>query len=168
MADIDTSPLPQQGPRTKDSVMASTLIGSHSIEHMYGHGFQVLLPAIYVAFGLAPIEAGLLGAVRQLSSGITSTVSGFFVDMVQHRRGQILAFSMALLGVGYLLVAISPTYVLILAALVFASAGSALWHPPALGLLAQRYPQRRGLMISLHRSIGNIGDTLGPLIVGIL
>ena len=55
MADSDTSPLPRQGPRTKDSVMASTLIGSHSIEHMYGHGFQVLLPAIYVAFGLAPI-----------------------------------------------------------------------------------------------------------------
>ena len=62
----------------------------------------------------------------------------------------------------------SPTYALILAALVFASAGSALWHPPALGLLAQRYPQRRGFMISLHRSFGNIGDTLGPLIVGIL
>ena len=122
MAVTEAPPLPQQGPRTKDSVMASTLIGSHSIEHMYGHGFQVLLPAIYVTFGLAPIEAGLLVAVRQLSSGITSTVSGFFVDMVQHRRGPILAFSMALLGVGYLLVAMSPTYALILAALVFASA----------------------------------------------
>ena len=168
MVVTEAPPLPQQGPRTKDSVMASTLIGSHSIEHMYGHGFQVLLPAIYVTFGLAPIEAGLLVAVRQLSSGITSTVSGFFVDMVQHRRGPILAFSMALLGVGYLLVAMSPTYALILAALVFASAGSALWHPPALGLLAQRYPQRRGFMISLHRSFGNIGDTVGPLLVGIL
>ena len=100
MAVTEAPPLPQQGPRTKDSVMASTLIGSHSIEHMYGHGFQVLLPAIYVTFGLAPIEAGMLVAVRQLSSGITSTVSGFFVDIVQHRRGQILAFSMALLG-GY-------------------------------------------------------------------
>ena len=168
MAEPGTATLPQQAPRTKDSVMATTLIGTHSLEHMYGHGFQVLLPAIYTAFGLAPIEAGLLGAVRQLSSGITSTGSGFFVDMVQHRRGQILAFSMILLGVGYLLVALSPTYALILSALVLASAGSALWHPPALGLLAQRYPQRRGLMISLHRSFGNVGDTVGPLLVGIL
>ena len=43
-----------------------------------------------------------------------------------------------------------------------------MWHPPALGLLARRFPQRRGLFISLHRSTGNIGDWLGPLIVGIL
>lgn len=168
MAETLTVAPPQEANRTKNSVMATTLIGTHSLEHMYGHGFQVLLPAIYQAFGLVPIEAGLLGAVRQLSSGITSTGSGFFVDMVQHRRGQILAFSMVLLGVGYLLVALSPTYVLILSALVLASAGSALWHPPALGLLAQRFPQRRGLVISLHRSFGNVGDTLGPLIVGIL
>lgn len=171
MAQIVESTTPgiteEQG-RTKNSMVAAALIGTHSLEHMYGHGFQVLLPAIYGAFGLVPIEAGLLVAVRQLSSGITSTGSGIFVDMVQHRRGQILAFSMALLGFGYLLVAISPTYNLMLAALVFASAGSALWHPPALGLLSQRFPQRRGLFISLHRSFGNVGDTLGPLLVGIL
>ncbi|PKB82003.1 MAG: hypothetical protein BZY88_05475 [SAR202 cluster bacterium Io17-Chloro-G9] len=73
---------------------------------------------------------------------------------------------MALIGIGYFLVSISPTYTLILAALVLASAGSSLWHPPALGLLAQRFPQRRGLFISLHRSTGNVGDMIGPLLAG--
>ncbi|PKB75680.1 MAG: hypothetical protein BZY85_08025 [SAR202 cluster bacterium MP-SAtl-SRR3965592-G1] len=146
--------------------MATTVIGAHALEHMYGRAFLVLIPQIYITLGLAPIQAGLLDAVRQLSGGATSMTGGFFVDMFQHRRAHILAFSMGLIAVGYFLVSIAPTYGLILAALAVASAGTALWHPPALGLLAQRFPQQRGLFISLHRSTGNIGDWLGPLIVG--
>ena len=156
---------PEQ-PRTKDSVMATSLIGAHGLEHMYGHSFPVLVTALYADLGLDPIQAGLLSATRQLSSGATSMASGFFVDMFQHRSAQLLAFSMALIGIGYFLVSIAPTYSLILAALLVASAGSALWHPPALGLLSQRFPQRRGLFISLHRSTGNVGDMIGPLIAG--
>jgi len=152
--------------RTKDSVMATSVIGAHALEHMYGRAFLVLIPQIYVTLGLAPIQAGLLDAVRQLSGGATSMTGGFFVDMFQHKRAHILGFSMTLIAVGYFLVSIAPTYGLILASLALASAGTALWHPPALGLLAQRFPRQRGLFISLHRSTGNIGDWLGPLIVG--
>jgi FSR family fosmidomycin resistance protein-like MFS transporter len=152
--------------RTKDPVMATTVISAHALEHIYGRAFLVLIPQIYITLGLVPIQAGLLDAVRQLSGGATSMAGGFFVDMFQHRRAHILAFSMSLIAIGYFLVSIAPTYGLILAALALASAGTALWHPPALGLLAQRFPQKRGLFISLHRSTGNIGDWLGPLIVG--
>jgi len=152
--------------RTKDSVMATTVIGAHALEHMYGRAFLVLIPQIYITLGLAPIQAGLLDAVRQLSGGATSMSGGFFVDMFQHRRAHILALSMSLIAIGYFLVSIAPTYGLILASLALASAGTALWHPPALGLLAQRFPKQRGLFISMHRSTGNIGDWLGPLIVG--
>ena len=153
-------------PRTNDRVMATTLIGAHGLEHMYGHSFAVLVTQIYQDLGLDPIQAGVLSAVRQLTGGLTSVGSGFLVDMFEHRRAQVLAVSMALIGVGYFLVSVSPTYTLILAALVLASAGSSLWHPPALGLLAQRFPRRRGLFISLHRSTGNVGDVIGPLAAG--
>ena len=125
---------------------------------MYGRGFLVLIPAIYVAMGLNPIQAGLMDGVRQLAGGATSMTGGFFVDIFQHRRAQVLTLSLALIGVGYLLVSIAPSYALILAALAIASAGTAMWHPPALGLLAQRFPRRRGLFISMHRSTGNLGD----------
>ncbi len=135
---------------------------------MYGHSFAVLVTALYTDLGLDPIQAGLLSAVRQLSSGATSMASGFFVDMFQHRQAQVLAISMAMIGIGYFLVSIAPVFSLILAALLIASAGSALWHPPALGLLSQRFPRRRGLFISLHRSTGNIGDMIGPIIAGAL
>ena len=154
--------------RTKDPIMATTVIGAHTIEHMYGRGFLVLIPVIYVALQLNPITASLIDAVRQLAGGATSMSGGFFVDIFQHRRAQVLTLSLALIGVGYLLVALAPTYGLILAALAIASAGTAMWHPPALGLLAQRFPARRGLFISMHRSTGNLGDWIGPLVVGVL
>ncbi len=156
----------EYGPkRTKDPIMATTVIGAHTLEHMYGRGFLVLITAIYVALGLNPIQAGLMDGVRQLAGGATSMSGGFFVDIFQHRRAQVLTLSLALIGVGYLLVSISPAYWQILVALAIASAGTAMWHPPALGLLAQRFPERRGLFISMHRSTGNVGDWIGPLVV---
>ena len=162
------APARQGGGRTNDKTMATTLIGTHGLEHIYAHSFPVLVTAIYETMGLDPIQAGVMSAVRQLTGGLTSVVSGFFVDIFRYRSGQVLGISMGLIGLGYLMVAISPTYFFLLGALVVASAGSALWHPPALGLLARRFPRQRGLYISLHRSVGNVGDLAGPLIAGAL
>lgn len=155
-------------PRTNDKTMAVTLIAAHGLEHLYAHSFPVLVTAIYGDLGLVPLQAGVLSAVRQLTAGVTSIGSGFFVDIFRHRSGQVLAFSMATIGLGYFLVSIAPSYLFILFALFIASAGSALWHPPALGLLSERFPRRRGWYISLHRSTGNIGDLIGPLVAGLL
>ena len=149
--------------------MAANVIGAHGLEHTYGRGFLVVLTTrIYDAMGLSDFQVSLLDGARSLYSGAVSMAGGFLVDMFQHRRGQILAFSMALIGLGYFLVAISPNYAVILAVLFLPAAGTALWHPPALGLLAQRYPRRSGLVMSLHRSTGNVGDWAGSLLVGAL
>ena len=158
---------PQRG-RTSDKTMATTLIGTHGLEHIYAHSFPVLVTAIYESLALNPLQFGVMLAVRQLSGGLTSVGSGFFVDIFRYRSGQVLGISMGLIGLGYLLVALAPTYLFIIIALVVASAGSALWHPPALGLLARRFPRQRGLYISLHRAVGNVGDLAGPLIAGAL
>ena len=155
--------------RRSNALMVANVIGAHGLEHTYGRGFLVVLTTrIYDALGLSDFQVSLLDGARSLYSGAVSMSGGFLVDMFQHRRGQILAFSMALIGLGYFLVAISPNYAVILAVLFLPAAGTALWHPPALGLLAQRYPRRSGLLMSLHRSTGNVGDWAGSLLVGAL
>jgi MFS family permease len=158
----------QEGTPAKNSVMASTLITAHGMEHMYGRGFQAVIPSIYTELELVNYQAGLMDAVRSISSGLTSMASGFFTDIFQHRRAAILGISMAMVGLGYLLVAMAPAYLVLLLALLLPSAGAALWHPPALGLLAQRFPKHRGFMVSLHRSTGNVGDAIAPIVVTIL
>ena len=46
--------------------------------------------------------------------------------------------------------------------------GNNLWHPTAIPLLGNLYPQRRGLMMSFHSMGANIGDALAPLAAGAL
>lgn len=154
---------------TKERAVASGIIGAHTIEHIYSRGFIVLLPHVAATMGISPIYAGLIEAARQLSVGMVSLCSGILVDMYHHRRGQLLAIAMLILGLGYFLVSVvDSVYVLVVVAVMVGSAGSGLWHPPALGLLAERFPRRKGLVISLHRSTGSLGDSIGPVIVGVL
>lgn len=135
---------------------------------MYQRGFLVIIPQIYAALGLAPLQVGLLDAIRQGSGGVFSMGGGLLVDRHQERRSLFLGSSLGLMALGYLLVGLAPSYWLILLALSFASSAGSLWHPPALGILSQRYPKKRGLMLSLHRSTGNLGETIAPIFVGAL
>ncbi len=155
-------------PDLRDHVAAGAVISSHTLQHLYGHAFWVVLPVIYDTLGLTPIAAGLVGTVRNVGSGISSTVGGFLVDRLQHRRLAILYISLVSMGLGYFLVGSAPTYVIILGALALASVAGSVWHPTARGLLSQIYPRRRGFMISVDRSAGAVGDTVGPLAAGAL
>ena len=148
--------------------MATTVIGAHAFEHFYAHTIPFLAAIIAADLGLGAFQVGMIVVVRSIFGGITSTVGGFLVDLFHHRVSWVLSISAFSIGVGYLVMSVAPTYVLILAALALGSMGSALWHPPALGLLARRFPERRGLFISMHRSMGSIGDVLGPMVAGAL
>ncbi len=155
----------QEG-RTKNSVLATTLIGAHAFEHLYAHSIPLLAPIILADLGVNATLGLLIPAIRSIFGGVSSTVGGFFVDLYHHRVAWVLSISAFSVGLGYLLMSVAPSYVLILAALSLGSIGSAMWHPPALGLLARRFPERRGVFISLHRSMGSIGDAISPLALG--
>jgi MFS family permease len=152
----------------RDRALAATLVSTHGFQHMYGEGFLVIIPAMYQSMGLVPIQVSLISVVRQVVAGITTMGGGVLVDRMQHRRGVFLGLSLSLMGLGYMLVGVVPGYTLILIGLAFASTAGSLWHPIALGLLSQRFPERRGFMLSLHRAGGSVGSTLAPVLVGLL
>ena len=126
--------------------MATTLIGAHAFEHLYAHSIPLLAPIISGGPGSANAYAGtadsgnpfrslVASAARWEDSLWTCTTTGWPGSC---RRAP------SALGLGYLLMSIAPTYFLILAALSLGSVGSAMWHPPALGLLARRFPGTAG------------------------
>jgi MFS family permease len=41
-----------------------------------------------------------------------------------------------------------------------------LWHPTAIPTLGRRYPERKGLVLSVHGMGGNVGDAIAPLVIG--
>jgi len=151
-----------------DRLVPVAIIGSHAVQHTYGQGFLVVLPAVYSGLGLSPVEAGLIDTIRRLTGGICSMGGGLLVDRLQQFRAVMLAVALGLMGVGYFLAASAPSFIFIALAFGLATGAGSLWHPPALSILSQRFPGRRGLLIALHRASGSIGDTVGPVLVGVL
>jgi MFS family permease len=59
-------------------------------------------------------------------------------------------------------------YLMLLGCVVLVGIGNSLWHPTAIPTLARRFPERKGLVLSIHGMGGNVGDALAPLAVGAL
>ena len=171
MARVETANgVAQERTSRTDSNMfvAVMLISAHTMQHVYSRGFLVILPFMMESLGFGTLAAGIMDSIRRMSSGIASMGGGVLTDRFQHLRGHVLAGSIGLMGFGYLVIGLAPSYYVILVALGFAAAAGSIWHPPALGILSQRFPERRGFFISLHRSAGNIGETIAPLAFGLL
>ena len=45
-------------PELRDHVAAGAIITSHTLQHLYGHAFWVILPTIYAAMGPQPDNGG--------------------------------------------------------------------------------------------------------------
>jgi MFS family permease len=79
-----------------------------------------------------------------------------------------MALSLLWVGVPYLLMGFTHAYWLILVCSALIGIGNNLWHPAAIPLLAQWFPDRRGLAVAFHGMGGNVGDSLAPLAAGVL
>lgn len=145
--------------------IAGVIVGGHAFQHMYADGFLVLLPSIYAAFGMTPITSGLFSMVRQAAGGIMTMCGGFVIDTFSGRRGLLLASSMFLLGLGYMMIAVAPNYFILLITVGIGAAAGSFWHPVGLGILSMSFPKRRAFMMAIHRSAGNIGEFVTPLVV---
>ncbi len=63
---------------------------------------------------------------------------------------------------------LSHAYWMMLGCATMVGVGNNLWHPTAIPWLAQRFPERKGLVMSVHGMGGNVGDAFAPLVVGAL
>jgi FSR family fosmidomycin resistance protein-like MFS transporter len=55
---------------------------------------------------------------------------------------------------------------MLLACIALVGFGNSLWHPTAIPTLGRRYPERKGLVLSVHGMGGNVGDAIAPLVIG--
>src|SRR4029079_13942224 len=104
----------------------------------------------------------------QFAAGAISNVpGGIFVDTVG-RKGLLMALSLFWIGFPYFVMGFSHAYWAMLACATLLGIGNNLWHPTAIPWLANRFPERTGLVMSFHSMGGNVGDAVAPLVVGSL
>jgi len=139
----------------------------HALTHWYPATFYLLLPLIGKELGLSYSEIGAVLTCQYLAGAIANIPGGIFVDSVG-RKGLLMAASLFWIGFPYLIMGFTHSYWMILCCATLVGIGNNLWHPSAIPWLANRFPQRKGLVMSIHGMGGNIGDAVAPLVVGAL
>src|SRR5437764_10382974 len=139
----------------------------HSLTHWYPATFYLILPIIGKELGLTYSQIGLIMTCQYVAGAIANIPGGILVDTVG-RKGVLMALSLFWVGFPYLLMGFSHGYPMLLACVALVGFGNSLWHPTAIPTLARRFPERKGLVLSLPVMAGNVGDALAPLAVGAL
>jgi len=139
----------------------------HALTHWYPATFYLLLPIIGKELGLTYSQIGLVMTCQYVAGAVANIPGGILVDTVG-RKGVLMALSLFWVGFPYLLMGFSHGYLMLLGCVALVGFGNSLWHPTAIPTLARRYPERKGLVLSLHGMGGNAGDALAPLAVGSL
>ena len=145
--------------------LAATVVLGHAIKHIYNSGLQtILLPEMKIGLGLSATQLGSLAFSRQATGWVTTMAAGYLGDRFANRAALMLGVSLTLMGVGYLAAGYAGTYWVMFGVMLLAGIGPALYHPPAIGALSRRFPDRRGFALSLHGTGGSVGEVLGPIV----
>lgn len=137
----------------------------HGLTHWYPATFYLLLPLIGNELGLSYSQIGLIMTCQYIASAIANVPGGVLVDTVG-RKGLLMALSLFWIGFPYLLIGFTHSYGMLLVCVALVGFGNSLWHPTAIPMLGRRYPERKGLALSIHGMGGNVGDAVAPLIIG--
>ena len=137
----------------------------HALTHWYPATFYLLLPLIGNELGLSYSQIGLIMTCQYVAAAVANVPGGVLVDTIG-RKGLLMAVSLFWVGFPYLLIGFSEGYLMLLVCVALVGFGNSLWHPTAIPTLGQRYPDRKGLVLSLHGMGGNVGDAVAPLVIG--
>ena len=139
----------------------------HMLTHWYPATFYVLLPLLGRELNLSYTEIGFIMTAMHGIGAIMSMPGGMLVDMVG-KKGTLMALSLFWIGLPYALLSLTHSYWMVLLCVSLVGIGNNLWHPAAIATLADRYPTRKGFVLSLHGMGGNVGEAVAPLVAGAL
>ncbi len=139
----------------------------HALTHWYPATFYVLAPVIGHELGLSYTQIASIVTAQAIASALSNIPGGILVDSVG-RKGLLMALALAWIGIPYMLMATAHAYWLLLCCAVLIGMGNTLWHPAAIPTLANRFPDRKGTVVSIHGMGGNIGDAVAPFVAGTL
>src|SRR5262245_26000839 len=117
-------------PRTREATAVAVLAGI-SVSHLLNDTVQSLLPAIYPllkeTFALTFAQVGLMTLTLQVTASLLQPLVGLYTD--RRPTPYSLVIGMAVSLVGLLLMAVAPTFGLVLLAAGLMGIGSAIFHP---------------------------------------
>jgi MFS family permease len=127
----------------------------------------LLLPYLVAELGLTYSQAGFLVTIRVVANLFVNVPAGVLVDIIG-KKALLMGLALVATGVPYFLVGVSHSFFWVALFMAFVGVGNYLWHPAAISTLSEKYPDKRGYAIAIHAIGPNIGESLAPLLVGVL
>jgi FSR family fosmidomycin resistance protein-like MFS transporter len=142
------------------------VLGGISFAHMLNDMIQSLILAIYPIlkgdFHLSFAQVGLITLTYQLTASMLQPLVGMLTD--RRPMPYSLPVGMGFTLAGLLLLAVAPTFAVLLLAAALVGTGSAIFHPESSRVARLASGGRHGLAQSLFQVGGNTGSSLGPLL----
>lgn len=153
--------------RPRADTTAFTVLGAASFCHLLNDMMQSLVIAAYPIFksefDLSFAQIGLLTLTYQLVASLLQPLVGIYTD----RRPQpySLPVGMASSLIGLLVLAFASSYGELLAGGALLGVGSSIFHPESSRLARFASGGAHGLAQSIFQVGGNVGSSLGPLLI---
>lgn len=152
--------------RQTDSLLWLIALG-HTFTHWCPATFYLLLPYLVQELGLTYSQAGFLITIRVAANLLVNIPAGMLVDIIG-KKALLMALALFATGVPYFLVGVSHSFFWVALFMAFVGVGNYLWHPAAISTLSEKFPDKRGFAIAIHAVGPNIGESIAPLLVGVL
>ncbi|MDE8348129.1 MAG: MFS transporter [Acidocella sp.] len=142
------------------------VLGAISFCHLLNDMMQSLLPAVYPilkgGFNLNFGEIGLLTLVYQITASLLQPMIGLYTD--KKPQPYSLPVGMGFTLSGLVMLALAPTYLMLLVGAAMLGVGSSIFHPESSRIARLASGGRHGLAQSVFQVGGNFGQSLGPLL----
>jgi MFS transporter, FSR family, fosmidomycin resistance protein len=156
-----TNPASTSEEKTMFRVLAAV-----SFCHVLNDMMQSLLPSIYpilkASFHLNFTQIGFITLTFQITASLLQPVIGHYTD--RKPMPYSLPIGMVFTLVGLLLLAIAPTFPLLLLAAALIGMGSAVFHPESSRVARMASGGKHGFAQSFFQVGGNTGSAIGPLL----
>lgn len=151
------TPLPIDRPRLLGITLA------HFLNDFHMAWLAPLLPLLVPRFNLTLALAGLLGTILTTCSALSQPFFAFAADRL--RRSVLAAVGPVMTVAAMSLVGLLPTYATLVAALLVAAAGTAIFHPQGAAAAGFHSGGRRAAGLSIFVAAGELAFALGPLYI---
>ncbi|MDR3570343.1 MAG: MFS transporter [Syntrophobacteraceae bacterium] len=142
------------------------ILGAVSVSHFLNDMLQSLILAIYPllksSFHLSFAQIGLITLTYQITASMLQPLVGLYTD--HHPVPYSLSMGMGSTLAGLFVLALAPSYTLLLVGASLVGAGSAVFHPESSRVARMASGGRYGLAQSIFQVGGNSGAAMGPLL----
>jgi MFS transporter, FSR family, fosmidomycin resistance protein len=146
------------------------VLAAVSFCHLLNDMVQSLLPSIYpilkTSFHLDFTQIGLITLTYQITASLLQPFIGLYTD--KKPMPYSLPIGMVFTLLGLLLLAIAPSFAILLTAATLIGMGSAVFHPESSRVSHMASGGKHGFAQSFFQVGGNTGAAIGPLLAAVI